>query len=238
MTATSSLAKIPTPEVGDRVDGPTAFSNMAKKLEDVAVVPYANSSTRTSAYASVLPARTPVTGSVSYLINTQSFEYYNGSIWTPIINNNLPKGIIDYAYTEAAFPSTGYLASGIERLMSDMLITGVSLITGRIYRISMFLATVDGGPGSSPTTGGGVGHIRYTTTATAPTITSPSLVYGRASVLSDDSLNAQSMRVERVWAPAATGTYSFAGSINVHTKGGIRTFGSRQLVLEDLGLTK
>jgi hypothetical protein len=205
MTALSPLAKIPTPQVGDRADGPTAFSNLAKRVEDITVIPYANSVARTQAYAAITPTRAPVAGSVSYLIDTQSFEFYNGSVWTPILNTNLPRGVLSYNYANSSYPTNAsYIPQAQERQITDLITTGVSLVVGRVYRIMLFLALVDGGPGASPTSGGATAHIRYTATTTAPTLTSSDLVTGNSSIVADAATTGQSLNLQRIWTPTAT----------------------------------
>jgi hypothetical protein len=112
MVTLSPLAKLPIPELTDRLDGPTAFANYARRAEDITVIPYASVAARTAAYAGIAPPRSPAAGTVTYLIDSGSFEFWDGAKWNPIVNPNLPRGILRFGYTWNNWPDgNGYVPS-------------------------------------------------------------------------------------------------------------------------------
>lgn len=238
MVTQSALGKIPLPQGSDRVNGPGAFSDFAKKVEDIAVIPYANATSRTNAYTAVSPSRAPVEGTLTYLMDTNVFEFYTGTGWAPVLPDNYPRGVVRALYVDNAYPATGYIPVNADRRVSDTILTNLTLTHNRIYRVSCTIAIVDGGPASSPSTGGAAILIKYTNTASAPSTTSANFTIARCSILSDDSTRADSTHAERIWTPPATGPYSFALIIHAYNSKGVRIFGPRSLVVEDLGKYK
>jgi len=237
MTTQSALAKIPLPELVDRVDGPTAFSNFAKKVEDIAVVPYANSAARTQAYAAISPTRTPLEGTLTYLLDTNAYEFWTGTAWAPLLPDTYPMGIVNFKNSDTAFPSDGSYVPVATQRITDLSMTQ-KLTAGRVYRISTHGASLDGGPGASPTGRGGGIDIKYTSNGTIPVVTNSSLVYMRNQVQTDDAYNATGFYIERLYQPPATGIYGFAVFVRADGTGGVRLSGNRQLVIEDLGKPK
>ena len=237
MVVNTGVAQIPVPQRTDRIDGPGSFTSMARRLDDITVVSYASSSARTAAY--LAQSRSPVEGTLSYLADANVFEYWTGSTWVANVPDTWARGVEKFVYVDNYFPAgtQSYQASGTEGVITGMTLT-VSMTLDRVYRVSYSAAVVDGGPGSSPTTGGAQLNIRYNNSTVVATTASPMFANGRGSILADSSTTSPGVYVERVWKCTATGPYSFSVSIQSLSTTGARVFGPQNFIIEDLGKTK
>jgi hypothetical protein len=235
MATTTPLAKIPVPEPVDRTDGPGAFSNMAKRLEDITVIPYTSAVARNNAYTGITPARMPLEGTVSYLMDTNAFEFHDGANWVPILPNNWAKGILAMA-TGTVNPAV--IPYNTERILPDNTLLNVPLAINRIYRVTAVIPYMDGQAGSSPTGGGAAVRIRWVAGAAAPITTSSALIDARCPILGDSTNLASGITTSRTFLMTSTANYSIGLFVTPYAAKGAVPGGYRQLILEDLGMMK
>lgn len=239
MATTSGIAKLPYPERTDLIDAPGSFAALTRKLDDLVVVPYASASARSAAFVAA-GNRAPAEGTITFLRDSDTFEFWDGSAWQPVVPSSWARGIIGYTFSQLTsnFPATGYVAPNTEQIIPASKLT-VPLISGRVYRVVAFAPDIDGGPGSTATTYGGELRIRYTTTSSIPTTSSVMLTMARAQTLMDSSAQTMMVYCQRLWQAPATGTYTFAlGLHSYNTTGGVRLLDGWELSVEDVGTVK
>jgi hypothetical protein len=115
--STTTLQGLPYP-VGstDAPDGPAQILALAQAVEKKAVMVFASSAARTSAFSAA--GVTATEGMLCWLQDVNRYEYYTGAAWFPLVEDSWTALTLPTGYTSnAGFNAPGYRRVGANRVI-------------------------------------------------------------------------------------------------------------------------
>lgn len=225
----TSIIEAPYPEYTVKPDVPADMRAALEHVEKFTIMRFADAADRDAKLTA------PAAGMVCYLASNGRLYRYNGSDWRLLIDEDTgPRGVV---YTGTCSANQSAYIGTTETLV--LRYTGVSLVAGRAYAVTLNAACVDcdtsdsyGGSKSTANV-----RIRYALGSTVST-SSPYVGSVRAAVFADDSNRSAGANIVTVVNPASTGSYTFGVTLQAMISGvGVRLLDTGGLFfsVQDIG---